>query len=47
MDTILAQTMEQIKEILTDMGNKWAAAVRFMYDAGGGPCRCPILLGKI
>lgn len=34
MDTILAQTMEQIKGILTDMGNKWAAAVRFMYDAG-------------
>jgi hypothetical protein len=26
--------MEQIKGILTDMGNKWAAAVRFMYDAG-------------
>jgi hypothetical protein len=26
MDTILAQTMEQIKGILTDMGNKWAAA---------------------
>ena len=31
MDIVLAQAMEQIKDILADMGSKWAAAVQFMY----------------
>ena len=38
MDIILAQAMEQIKDILADMGSKWAAAVQFMYNNKGAVC---------
>ena len=38
MDIVLAQAMEQIKDILADMGSKWAAAVQFMYSNEGAVC---------